>query len=223
MRESIRKIQQGLIELGYSLGRAGADGIYGPATERAARAWIARTGDKAPAPEPVVATKLPEFPWLEEGKKVFGLHEIRDNAKLKAWLRSDGKTLGDPKALPWCGDYTETAIKNALPSEPFTGVMAENPYWARNWTFFGKTVKPCYGCVLVFQRPSGGHVGFAVGEDSTDFYVLGGNQSDSVNIVRISKSRLLPGGARWPSTHGGDGVKLPVMSPSNIPRSVNEF
>jgi uncharacterized protein (TIGR02594 family) len=223
MRQSIRKIQQGLIELGYDLGRWGADGLYGPATERALRAFIARTGYKAPAPEPASNSLLPTLPWIEEGRKVFGLHEVRDNAELKAWLRSDGKTLGDPKSLPWCGDFTETAIKNSLPNEPFTGDLGTNPYWARNWTMFGKTVRPCYGCVLVFERGSGGHVGFAMGEDNTDFYVLGGNQSDSVNIVRISKKRLLSGGARWPSTHGGDGFALPRMTPGSIPRSTNEF
>ena len=163
MRESIRKIQQGLIELGYDLGRAGADGIYGPATERASRAWIARTGREAPAPTPAAPSNLPTLPWIEESRKVFGLHEVRDNTRLREWLRSDGKTLGDPAAFPWCGDFTETAIKNSLPNEPFVGDLGKNPYWARNWTMFGKTVRPCYGCVLVFERGSGGHVGFAMG------------------------------------------------------------
>ena len=51
--------------------------------------------------------------------------------------------------------------------------------------------------VLVFERGSGGHVGFAIGQDDTHFFVLGGNQSDAVTIARIAKSRLL--GARWPA------------------------
>jgi len=162
-----------------------------------------------------------ELPWITEGKKVFGLHEVRDNAKLSAWLRSDGKTLGDPKKLPWCGDYTETAVKNSLPKEPFPGALGKNPYWARNWLHFGEDTQPCYGCIVVFSRGQGGHVGFAVGEDATDFYVLGGNQSDSVNIVRISKQRFL--GARWPITFSGSKRPLPQMTPNNIPRSTNEF
>jgi hypothetical protein len=45
--------------------------------------------------------------------------------------------------------------------------------------------------VLIFERGSGGHVGFAVGQDEKHFYVLGGNQSDAVTIARIAKSRLL--------------------------------
>lgn len=165
--------------------------------------------------------KKVELPWITEMKSVFGLHEIRDNAELKRWLRSDGKTLGDPKALPWCGDATETAIKNTLPNEPFTGKLGQNPYWARNWLYFGKEVPPTYGAVLIFSRGSGGHVGFAVGEDSDSYYVLGGNQGNTVSIVRIDKDRLL--GARWPLTYDFYDVKLPVMSPGSIPKSTNEF
>jgi uncharacterized protein (TIGR02594 family) len=164
---------------------------------------------------------LQELPWIKEGKEVFGLHEIKDNAKLKAWLRSDGKTLGDPKALPWCGDYVETVIKNTLPDEPFPGDLGKNPYWARNWMLLGKEVKPCYGAIGVFSRDSGGHVGFLVGEDTTDWYVLGGNQGNSVNIVRIDKKRML--GARWPNTYTGKPRPLPKMTASSIPKSTNEF
>jgi len=162
-----------------------------------------------------------ELPWIVEGKKVFGLHEINDNAKLKAWLRSDGKALGDPKALPWCGDYTETAIKNSLPDEPFTGAVGKNPYWARNWLKFGKPTEPCYGAVIVFARGKGGHVGFVVGEDATDYYVLGGNQGNSVNVVRISKDRFL--GCTWPITYSKNKRPLPKMTPNNLPRTTDEF
>jgi hypothetical protein len=120
-----------------------------------------------------------------------------------------------------CGDYTETAIKNSLPNEKFVGVMVQNPYWARNWLHFGVQTTPVYGAIVVFSRGNGGHVGFVVGEDNTDYYVLGGNQSDSVNIVRISKSRLL--GCRWPASYANPNRPLPRMTPTNIPKSTNEF
>jgi len=41
-------------------------------------------------------------------------------------------------------------------------------------------------------------VGFYAGEDASAFHVLGGNQSDSVSIARVARTRLL--GARWPAT-----------------------
>jgi uncharacterized protein (TIGR02594 family) len=162
-----------------------------------------------------------ELPWIVEGKKVFGLHEVRDNAALKAWLRSDGKTLGDPKALPWCGDYLETAIKNSLPNEPFVGPLAQNPYWARNWVNFGIETEPVYGAIVVLSRGSGGHVGFLVGQDSNTMYLLGGNQGDTVNISRMDKNRVLA--YRWPATFANPKRPVPTMSASAIPLSVNEF
>lgn len=171
-------------------------------------------------PKPV----FKELPWIVEGKKVFGFHELYDKPALSEWLRSDGKFLGDPSKLPWCGDYTETAIKNSLPNEVFTGAVGKNPYWARNWLQFGIELRmPLYGCVLVFGRKGGGHVGFAIGEDASHYYVLGGNQSNAVNITRITKSRLLPGGARWPKSFEGVTKNLPQMKPDNIPVSTNEF
>lgn len=162
-----------------------------------------------------------ELPWITEAKTVFGLHEVRDKAALQKYLRSDGKTLGDPSALPWCGDFVETVIKKVLPKEPFPGALGENPYWARNWLLLGKEVAPCYGCVLVFGRDGGGHVGFAVGEDATDYYVLGGNQGNTVSITRIDKKRLL--GARWPNTYTKGIKALPKLSAGSIPKTTNEF
>lgn len=162
-----------------------------------------------------------ELPWIKEGKKVFGLNENKDNEELAKWLKSDGKTLGNPSVLPWCADYVETAIKKTVPKEPFPGDLGKNPYWAKNWLLFGKEVQPCYGCVLVFGREGGGHVGFAVGESDTDYFVLGGNQNNSVSITRISKSRLL--GARWPTTYTKGTKPLPKMANSNVPKTTNEF
>ena len=69
-----------------------------------------------------------------------------------------------------------------LPDEPLLGALGSNPYWARNWLLFGQAVQPIIGAVLIFERGSGGHVGFALGQDNTNFFVLGGNQSDAVTI-----------------------------------------
>jgi len=163
-----------------------------------------------------------ELPWIVEAKKVWGLHESRDATKLRAWLKSDGKTLGDPAKLPWCGDFAETVIKNSLPKEPFPGALGENPYWARNWALLGKATKPVYGAIGAFSRgENAGHVGILVGEDATDYYVLGGNQGDTVSIVRIVKTRLLA--ARWPSTYKETKQPLPKLDPKKVPRSANEF
>lgn len=162
-----------------------------------------------------------ELPWIAEGKRVFGLHETNNNKQLREWLVSDRKTLGDPKALPWCGDYVETAIKKSLPKEPFAGDLGQNPYWARNWAQFGVATKPVYGAVAVFERDGGGHVGFLVGEDEDEYYVLGGNQSNAVNVSRLDKKRCIA--TRWPSSVKNPNLTLPRLSANNIPKTTNEF
>lgn len=199
---------------------AECDGIEGPKTQGAVMA-AARSGRLSVLElPPKVATSA--LPWIGEMLTVFGLHEKRDKARLAAWLKSDGKTLGDPTALPWCGDAVETAIKKALPKEPFPGAVGENPYFARNWQTFGRACGLVYGCLAVFERgPQSGHVGFLVGQDSDEVFVLGGNQGDSVSVVAIAKSRILA--TRWPVTFPGEGQPLPPMSGADIPKSVNEF
>lgn len=47
------------------------------------------------------------------------------------------------------------------------------------------------GDVLIFRRPQGGHIGFYVAESPTTYFVLGGNQNNSVNITEIEKSRCV--------------------------------
>lgn len=162
-----------------------------------------------------------DLPWMMEAQRVLGLHEIRNKEELAKWLKSDGATLGDPSKLPWCGDYIDTSLRLALPAEPRTGALKENPYWAKNWALLGVPCDPMYGAVLSFTREGGGHVAFCVGQDAAHYYVLGGNQSNSVNVTRIAKDRLY--GSRWPKTWPIPAkVYLPTMKPGDTIVSQNE-
>lgn len=162
-----------------------------------------------------------QFPWIQLVLQKKGLHEGKNNKELSRFLKSDGKTLGDPSKLPWCGDLVETAIALALPRE----ALPTNPYLARNWLKYGAPqAAPAYGDVLVFWRgkPKGtsGHVGFYVGEDATHFHVLGGNQSNTISVARIAKSRLL--GARSPLS-GGPYKRIRVrVNAKGVPVTINE-
>ena len=82
-------------------------------------------------------------------------------------------------------------------------------------------MQPINGAVLVFERGTGGHVGFAIGQDDTHFYVLGGNQSDAATIARIAKSRLLS--ARWPATVPVRPQRLPTMTSGAFLSTTNEI
>lgn len=171
------------------------DGIVGPVTRRALLGAV--SGDLEPS-------------WLTIARSKMGLHERRNRGGLLAWLRSDGKTLGDPARLPWCGDFVETSVALALTNE----VLPTNPYLARSWLQFGvRLARPSLGAVAVFWRGSrtgsSGHVGFYVGEDATHYHILGGNQSNMVSIARIARERLL--GVRWPAS-----VPLPLTGPVTL-------
>lgn len=204
MRDEFRAIQAAIKSLGYNPGPI--DGVFGPRTEAALRQFLAQAG------KPVVVDAVTDLPWIVEAKRVLGRHETRDKSWLSRWLRSDGRTLGDPEKAPWCGDFVETCIRLALPGEPLTGPLGDNPYWARNWLRLGSEITPTYGAVVVFERGTGGHVGFAVGQDETSLHVLGGNQSNAVTVARVAKSRLL--GARWPATFARPlSTHLPRMTP----------
>ena len=210
--DAIRLIQSGLDQLGHSPGAL--NGQWGVRTTRALKSLLAANGRAAALLPPGT------LPWISEAKSALGRHEARDRSWLMDWLKRDGRSLGDPAKNPWCGDFVETCIRIALPDEPLLGALGSNPYWARNWLQFGQEVQPIPGAVLIFERGSGGHVGFAIGQDDTHFHVLGGNQSDAVTIARIAKSRLL--GARWPATVPPRPQPLPVMKPGEYLTTTNE-
>ncbi len=163
---------------------------------------------------------LPIVPWIVEFEKVLGWHEVRDRDRLARWLRSDGKTLGDPSKLPWCGDAMDTALALALPDEPRPGDLGKNPYWALNWQFLGRKCPPCFGAVGVFKRTSGGHVGVLIGQDDTAYHVLGGNQSDAITRTWIDKKRMVD--ARWPLRAHNPRFPLPQLSRGGAGLSRNE-
>lgn len=211
------ELQRRLAALGCDPGPL--DGAWGPSTRRALRSFQATAGlevdgvcgpltqaalaDRGVAPTERGSAAAGEPSWLQEARRRLGLHERADARRLRDFLASDGRTLGDPARAPWCGDFVETCIRVALPEEP----VPANPYLARNWLSFGDPcAAPALGAIAVFWRrrragPSG-HVGFAVGQDAHHVAVLGGNQSDRVSIARIDRRRLL--GMRWPRTAGAE-------------------
>lgn len=109
-----------------------------------------------------------------------------DNPTIIGWARELGISNYSADSIPWCGLFT--AVVCARASWP----PVHQPLWARNWANFGaRTQEAALGDVLVFERGTGGHVGFYIAEDDEAFHVLGGNQGDAVSIVRIAKTRLL--------------------------------
>jgi uncharacterized protein (TIGR02594 family) len=134
--------------------------------------------------------KEPGPVMLLEALKLFGTRETpgaKNNPVIVGWAREVHTTYpGD--ATAWCGLFMSIAAKRAGWDYHPKG----NALWARNWASWGNPVKVArLGDALVFPRGEGGHVALYVGEDKTHFHILGGNQSDTVNIVRKAKEPLL--------------------------------
>jgi uncharacterized protein (TIGR02594 family) len=205
MDKALQQVQSRLIELGYNLGPAGADGYPGRFTTAAVAQFQKDKGLVIQFPGTIGTktlsalsgsenTKSVDLPWIAEARKLLGLHEVKDAKKLDKALRLDTSEIA------WCGAFVGMCIATALPSEP----MISNQLGSRNWLKFGHTIgSPQIGAVAVFWRGSKdgwqGHVGFVVGHDKTHLHILGGNQSDKVSVARVAKDRLL--GYRWPTSY----------------------
>lgn len=219
---SNKAIQIALQTEGYDIGKSGADGYIGRATTQAIAKFqkdhnldIKYPGTIGPitlkalgligSDEEIEQADITP-PWILEGQRKIGLHEKLNNKELKAYLKSDGQTLGDPAVLPWCGDFIETIIALTLPKE----ILPVNPYWAANWLKFGKNIPEheyYLGAIGVKKREGGNHVFSIVGHDSTYVHALGGNQSNSISVVKIKKSEIT--GMRWPITYPYPTKQMP--------------
>lgn len=133
--------------------------------------------------------------WLQTARKLEGLKEIpgpKHNPKIIGWLRDLNAWWSDDET-PWCGTFVAHCLKEAgLPVPKFW-------FRAKGWSDYGSLLRLdrlAPGAILVFDRQGGGHVGFYVGEDAGHYFVLGGNQSNGVNVMKLGKTRLVA--SRWP-------------------------
>ena len=127
---------------------------------------------------------------LLEAIKLYGTHEVlgpKNNPEIMGWADEVHTTYpGD--ATAWCGLFMSICAKRAGWRYHPNG----NALWARNWADWGTPqVVAMLGDVLVFPRGQGGHVSLYVGEDASHYHILGGNQSDGVNIARRAKTPIL--------------------------------
>jgi uncharacterized protein (TIGR02594 family) len=131
-----------------------------------------------------------EFPWMPAALQEMGVKEYAgaaDNPRIVEYLSS--ATLG-PEDLsndetPWCSAFVNWCVLKA-------GYEGTDSAWAKSWLNWGQELEMGRrGCITVFSRNQGGHVGFFIGESSSGIDVLGGNQSDAVKICTYPTSRLL--------------------------------
>lgn len=157
---------------------------------------------------------------LVEALKLYGTKEQPGNAsnpEILQWAaETDLRTIYSTDSVPWCGLFMAVVVQRAGYKYP------AQPLWAQNWKNFGVKVDlPMLGDVVVFKRPSGGHVGVYVGEDAAAWHILGGNQSDAVTITRIGKERAIA--FRRPEFKFGQPANVRIIKmAANGPISTNE-
>lgn len=139
--------------------------------------------------------------WMTEARKHIGLAEIpgpKHHKEILRWLKKLQAWWSEDET-PWCGTFVAHCMQEAdLPIPTF---------WmrAKAWSEWGTRLSsPVPGCVVVFERKGGGHVGFVVGRTSNNLLmVLGGNQGNRVSIAPFESSRVI--GYFWPAS-----VPLPL-------------
>lgn len=159
------------------------------------------------------------FSWITIAYQYLGMAEIPGKStapfiskmltKLKAWWTDD--------ETPWCGVFAGYCLTEAC----FTPPKAY--YRAKEYLNWGIQLnRPAIGCIVVFTRDGGGHVGFVVGKDSKGrLMVLGGNQGNKVSIAPFDMSRVA--GYRFPSGMDQSTLvyDLPILA-SNAASSSHE-
>ncbi|MDI7924614.1 NlpC/P60 family protein [Ferirhizobium litorale] len=229
--KTILDIQRRLAELGFSPGPL--DGVMGAKTEAAIIAFKRSVGLEPRAYlGPITLEKLfgrqagqgasgtGEPRWLTLARRYSGLKEIKGKNHapeiLDMW-----RVLGLPyrdDETAWCAAFVGFCLENA-------GITSTRSASARSYEKWGVRIsEPKVGAVVTFWRgnPNGwsGHVGFIVGRDQAgNLMVLGGNQSDQVNIRPFDCGRVT--GFFWPKGEALPDGSMPSLA-SDGKLSTNE-
>ncbi|WP_265463246.1 TIGR02594 family protein [Aeromonas salmonicida] len=150
--------------------------------------------------------------WIEEARTFLGLKEIKGpkhaQAILDMWKAIKRGGIKDDET-PWCAAFVGACLERV-------GIQSTRFESAKSYLEWGQKLdRPVPGCVVVFTRDGGGHVGFVVGKSpSGNLLVLGGNQGDEVNIREFPLTRVT--GYRWPLHEPMQTGELPIGTPAQL-------
>jgi uncharacterized protein (TIGR02594 family) len=131
------------------------------------------------------------YPWMSIAAAEKGVKESPgngDNPRIIEYLKST--TLGAPHnandETKWCSAFVNWCVERA-------GYEGTDSAWALSWLNWGKKITtPRHGCIVVLKSgPESRHVAFYTGETATHVELLGGNQSDAVNIAKYRKTTVV--------------------------------
>ena len=134
-------------------------------------------------------------PWVAVGLKDIGFHEEGDNQGIELFIQqAKCGHLGDP----WCAIWTNAKLEQC----GIQGTRSPSSQSFRHDAKFVQLNGPALGAIAVYWRSSPtsglGHVGFYMGETTTQILTLGGNESDAVRQQFEPRSQLF--GYWWPKS-----------------------
>jgi len=110
-----------------------------------------------------------------------------DNPRIREYHAAvDGQELADE--IPWCSSFVNWCLESC-------GFKGTGSRLARSFENWGASIDtPLPGCIAVFKRGSKswqGHVAIYLYETPKSIVVIGGNQSNSVNVQAYSREKLI--------------------------------
>jgi uncharacterized protein (TIGR02594 family) len=135
--------------------------------------------------------------WLRTARAELGVAERPGTAadpNIMRYYREVGHDWVVDDAVAWCAAFVGATLER-------NGIASTRSLRARSYLDWGHPLtQPRVGAIAVFSRgadPAAGHVGFVTGATPTTLHILGGNQSDTVSITALPRTRLLA--LRWPA------------------------
>lgn len=161
------------------------DGDFGPLTAKASIDYqvslIRAKSDKN--------KKYKAPAWLKWAVNEIGVKELPNDAEhpriiFYHWFTNLGARKDE---VPWCASFVNAALKDGA------GIKGTRSASAASFKTYGKSVLPTVlGSILLKATNTGSkrHVFFNVGTFDNIIFGLGGNQSNSVNVLEYTSSQI---------------------------------
>jgi uncharacterized protein (TIGR02594 family) len=149
--------------------------------------------------------------WISVAEAEVGTREVaggRHNPRIIEYHATTGRFSDDE--TPWCASFVNWALRQA-------GKTGTGSALAMSFASYGTRLeRPAYGSIAVLSYGGGrGHVGFVVGRQGDRVMLLGGNQSNGVNVRAFGTSQIVayvvPPGYEVPASAfqlGGGGSEV---------------
>lgn len=195
--EPVVLIQTKLSELGF-YPKEWVDGDFGPITKTAVKNFqlskgLEDDGKVGPITWGILFAEsrdLSDVPWMTVAEAEIGVREIPgpvDNKRIEEYFTYVNYPVPEKYVdeIHWCAAFLCAVLE-------MSGYRSPRSAWSQAWLNWGIPCNPLYGAVVIFKyTPRSGHVGLIHRVSSNGLWVLGGNQSDSVNISFFSTRNVV--------------------------------